>query len=64
MSVEKARLQREIDELRAKLEELVLAGGTGYYHSDAAQQNWFNLHEIPREGLDRGKDQRRFSNHC
>ena len=40
--------------MRAKLGELMLAGGTGYYHSDAAQHNWFNLRDIPQEGLDRG----------
>ena len=54
MSDETVRLQQEIDQLRAKLGELMLAGGTGYYHSDAAQHNWFNLREIPQEGLDRG----------
>ena len=54
MSDETVRLQQEIDQLRVKLGELMLAGGTGYYHSDAAQHNWFNLREIPQEGLDRG----------
>ena len=53
MSDETVRLRQEIDQLRAKLEELTLAGGTGYYHSNAAQHNWFNLRRMPEEGLDR-----------
>ena len=52
MSNEVAALQREIRELRSKLETAQTAGA-GYYHSPMAQQDWFNLKRIPKSGLDR-----------
>ena len=53
MSGETISLQQEIQELRAQLAQLKLAGGSGYYHTNAAQDNWINLRQIPEVGLDR-----------
>ena len=47
-----AELQREVEELRAKLADLQ-AGGVGYYNSALAQRDWFNLRRMPEQGLDR-----------
>lgn len=47
-------LQQEIESLRAKLRELGAAEGSNYYYTEAAQQDWHNLREIPEQGLGRG----------
>lgn len=52
MSDDIVALQREVERLRAQLDS-VQAGGSGYYHSPLAQQDWFSLRQIPKEGLDR-----------
>lgn len=53
MSDETLRLKQEIEDLRAHIKQLTHTGGTGYYHSVEAQKDWFNLRQIPEEGVDR-----------